>query len=732
MNRGQYEGHCTPAGATVLPVDSDGIRQTNGWKFHYNGWQADEFDRSTYVRDDAKFGNMKPKSRAGYLDADTLRKLGLSSERMSNKDPLFFFQLLFPINDPASSGIEHDNRMPYFTHAAMCTNVYAVAQGGGSGIGHDWNNVSVPELVKWTGIPIYNGALDGRGGSINARWDRSDARFDPDISGSMPKSRFRDIKHNFKVNNNYLATKVKGDDGYDPCTKFDMPFKVLVHNMNNVTGRADLDNSLDESTWGFGGYMGDCGGRLIKKPVDRGGQLAMIYDINRRYPRGYVHRHKCHVREAPFKSVGQSEVVMLVAQLDRMVTGNGMEPTTTLQHPTTGKDVVYKMKTIYDKPPHIVCDNLFTSDAIMDYLGGKGYGMTGTCARNRIPAELKPYTHHGKVDSTHQRCRAMRFEQPIVAIKQCKETEETKAYTKTFVSFQSTGGTNIIGVNNLPSCQLYVHKRKRGKFYWGIEENEARETYLGGYYGLDNADHMVKNASNQFISRKYWHSPYRHAITLGIIAAYDMYIECCEGNLDASWMVQEKVRMTFRAFRLLLAKQMLEYDPSKGMYPGDDKMRAFTQKHKKRRISGNDDDGHKKVKTGTQNEVTEITYDSFKKAIHRGRLCKTVAGLQEHFNSVGRSTNNNQLCEVCGRKCVWQCNKCNKFICTVNKRTVEKKKWNGVNCLFTYHNPEFFGLARSDCQDPTAWVPPTPQIMEKNGRMIRRWMNNDDSDDDWK
>ena len=137
----------------------------------------------------------------------------------------------------------------------------------------------------------------------------------------------------------------------------------------------------------------------------------------------------------------------------------------------------------------------------------------------------------------------MQFEQPIVAIKQCKETEETKAHTKTFVSFQSTGGTSV-------NVKLYVHKRKLGKFYWGIEENEARETYLGGYYGLDNADHMVKNASNQFISRKYWHSPYRHPITLGIIAAYDMYIECCEGNLDASWMVKEKVRMTFRAFRL--------------------------------------------------------------------------------------------------------------------------------------------------------------------------------------
>jgi hypothetical protein len=114
-------------------------------------------------------------------------------------------------------------------------------------------------------------------------------------------------------------------------------------------------------------------------------------------------------------------------------------------------------------------DNLFTSDAIMAYLGGKGYGMTGTCARNRIPAELKPYTHHGKVDSTNQRCQAMRFEQPIVAIKQCKETEETKAYTKTFVSFQSTGGTNIIGVNNLPSviCSIVCPQTKTRKVLLG-------------------------------------------------------------------------------------------------------------------------------------------------------------------------------------------------------------------------------------------------------------------------
>jgi len=37
-----------------------------------------------------------------------------------------------------------------------------------------------------------------------------------------------------------------------------------------VTKKADLDATVDESTWGFGGYSGECGSRLINKPVSRG------------------------------------------------------------------------------------------------------------------------------------------------------------------------------------------------------------------------------------------------------------------------------------------------------------------------------------------------------------------------------------------------------------------------------------------------------------------------------
>ena len=67
----------------------------NGWDFHYKNWKAEDFDVQTYVRTGAKFGDLKPESRRGCLDANVLRKHGLNAERMRHV-PLFFYQLLFP------------------------------------------------------------------------------------------------------------------------------------------------------------------------------------------------------------------------------------------------------------------------------------------------------------------------------------------------------------------------------------------------------------------------------------------------------------------------------------------------------------------------------------------------------------------------------------------------------------------------------------------------------------
>ena len=448
----------------------------------------------------------------------------------------------------------------------------------------------------------------------------------------------------------------------------------------------------------------------------------MLYDIHHRYPRAYVHRHKLHVRTAPFKHTGQSEVTMLVKLVDQMTVDGTSDdaPKISIPNPSSSNNFEYTMKKVYTKPPHIVADNFFSSDALMDWLGGKGYGMTATCARDRIPTDLKPYTHHAKVpDATHPRCKAMRFENPIVAIQQRPATNTSLAYTKTFVSFQSTGGTNIIGVNNLPSVQLYVSTKYRGnkkkgtKRKWGIEQNEARETYLTHYYGLDNADHMVKNTGNRYITWKYWHAPYLHGQSLGIIAVYDMYLECCEGDLDPAWKVAAKNRMKFQQFRLRLSEQMLTYDPSLKCYPGDQTFRRWTQKPKSRRSLEEEENTYSK---------DGVTLENFKLAIENGRLCSTIGDLQKHFAAVKRTTNM-MKCEVCGEKTVWRCVLCDKYMCTTKKRN-----WNGSRCIFSYHSPDYFGLVRSDHRDlfgrnVRSWKPPNEAAVDKNARKIRRWMN---------
>jgi hypothetical protein len=107
-----------------------------------------------------------------------------------------------------------------------------------------------------------------------------------------------------------------------------------------------------------------------------------------------------------------------------------------------------------------------------------------------------------------------------------------------------------------------------------------KETYLNHYHGVDSMDHMIKNTGNYFISWKYWYSPYLHAMSMGVIAAYDMYLECSEGMLDAAWMVAKKDRMSFSQFRLRLSEQMLMYDPRNDLYAGNNKFRRTTQMHK--------------------------------------------------------------------------------------------------------------------------------------------------------
>ena len=189
---------------------------------------------------------------------------------MQDKDALWFLQMLYPICDPKESGIEGDNRVPYYSHVTACTNIYAVGEKGwGGGRGHTYHNVSEAELVRWTGVQIRHGAREGRSGGYHQRWSPDDSNFDALIANNMTPSPFRQINPVFKLNNN-LTSPQPGQEGYDPCAKYDHIFMATCHNMNYATEYADMDYAVDESTWGFMGYMGECGGRLRNKPKGKG------------------------------------------------------------------------------------------------------------------------------------------------------------------------------------------------------------------------------------------------------------------------------------------------------------------------------------------------------------------------------------------------------------------------------------------------------------------------------
>ena len=254
----KFVGCESPAKARVVPANSAGKREVNGWTFNYGPWEADEFDKETYVRGSATKDNMFPEERRGSLDVDVLKRHGINKHKVKNS-PLAFLQLLLPICDPKQSGIPDDGRMPFVTDARQYTNTYATTDKGmGGAYNHHFDLVDEIELLRWMAVPIRHGARGGCPGHIHSRWCTSDDDYDKYISESMTFSRWKQIKSIFKMSNNAFTPK-RGAEGYDPGSKYDLLYRVMVHNMNYVTKKAELDCGVDESTWGFKGTWGTRG-----------------------------------------------------------------------------------------------------------------------------------------------------------------------------------------------------------------------------------------------------------------------------------------------------------------------------------------------------------------------------------------------------------------------------------------------------------------------------------------
>jgi len=282
--------YAMPEGARPVPKDKHGKRKSNGFEFFYNGWMG---DKDCHFCSGATRDNFFPECQKGCLDAALLKKLRLTKARMTEPDgapdALWFFQLLLPIHDMRSNGtVEGDPQKPYHPHVAECTELCAISSKlRGSGRGHRFAETSPAELVKWDGVLIFDGVLEGSKGAMLRRWDccRDDnGCFNKRIYDSMPVSRWLQIKKCIKLNNNMTATK-PGDANYDPTQKYDYIYSTIVHNTNVLTKDAGLDQCRDETTW-MNASWAEPGSGIIRRGLEKpggseGGQLVVISDVDR-------------------------------------------------------------------------------------------------------------------------------------------------------------------------------------------------------------------------------------------------------------------------------------------------------------------------------------------------------------------------------------------------------------------------------------------------------------------
>ena len=126
-------------------------------------------------RSGATTSNLFPEERKGSLDADTLKKLGLTKERVQSLDALFFFQLILPICDVRKSGIAKDPRESYYSKVSNFTNGFAGQQGLQSGYGHHFKATNPVELVHFDGVLFRDGVLGGSNGALYQRFDPTNA-----------------------------------------------------------------------------------------------------------------------------------------------------------------------------------------------------------------------------------------------------------------------------------------------------------------------------------------------------------------------------------------------------------------------------------------------------------------------------------------------------------------------------------------------------------------------------
>jgi hypothetical protein len=346
-----YSHHALLSGARPVPVDESGSHLINGRDFRYRSWMGSDTADLTWkpVQSNWSRKNPFPHERGSRLDYDLLKNLRMKkSTTILCCDALFFYHLILPFANPkvnpitTEGGAEmEDPRMPYYSEVERFTAKYAAHLGmEGSYYGHSFIQPQIPELAQFNFVLIRDGVFGSSKGSIHLRWKEGDAMFNSVISSVMTYTRFLQIKHTLKLNDNGAWSK-------DPCKTIDMIFKAIVHNTKAISKYVDSDQCVDETTFGHVGYGPPKAGVmrcLIGKKKDKGGQTVLSADVGRNRVCAYTHWHKLQEKPEDWKRQGCCEIRHISETLKCMVIGGGGDNNT---------------KKLLRETPHITADNYF-------------------------------------------------------------------------------------------------------------------------------------------------------------------------------------------------------------------------------------------------------------------------------------------------------------------------------------------------------------------------------------
>jgi hypothetical protein len=335
-------------------------------------------------------------------------------------DALFFYQLLLPFHDTKRT-VAGDPRVPFYQEVAKWSLVYAVTELNlvTSGYGTYSRAATSFEFLHWDGLIVMDGVLGGSAGAFFRRFDKSDTGFSPHISEVFTKERWHQIKRVYRLCDNKDAPK-RGTEGYNPAYKYHYLYDTAIQNLNSITAKADDDQCIDETTFPFNGF-GEPGaalvGKIMNKPgVTKGAQLVLCTDVNRIWPRAFIHRHNKHPKLCSMQ--GPNEIRLLHTELKKL-TGTG-----------TSRNIFKDPKTLF-----LTCDNFFSGAQTTEYVAEEGFGCCFTTRRDCLPKEIPSMYLQKETTGSKAadfRPRAVRFEKPIIVTKEVGDT------TLQLVSFQST------------------------------------------------------------------------------------------------------------------------------------------------------------------------------------------------------------------------------------------------------------------------------------------------------